>query len=121
MTAAGQPVTLTARVSPGVTGGTVTFYDGDTLIGSANVGSGGVATITSWTPAVGERTVRAVYSGQGVYLASQGSAAVVITPAAVIPDPGPDPSDPASGSLGSVTDSLGGGATGAGSLSSLGS
>lgn len=121
VTAAGQPVALTARVSPGVTGGTVTFYDGDTLIGSAPVGSGGVATVTTWTPAAGERTVRAVYSGQGVYLASQGSAAVVITPAAVIPDPDPDPSDPASGSLGSLTGSLGGGAGGAGSLSSLGS
>lgn len=121
VTAANEPVTLTARVNPGEAGGTVTFYDGGAVIGTAPVGSDGVATVTTWKPAAGERTVVAVYSGRDIYLASQGSTTVVITPAAVVPDPDPDPSDPASGSLGSVTDSLGGGAAGAGSLSSLGS
>lgn len=108
VTAASQPITLTARVSPSDAGGLVTFYDGAAAIGTAPVDTKGVATIT-WTPsAAGERTVSAVYSGAGVHLASQGSTPVVITPAVVIPEPEPEPEIPGiggSGSLGSLTGS----------------
>lgn len=119
----GQQITLTATVDAGMVGGTVSFYDGNVLIGTTQVQSDGTATVP-WSPENdGERTVRAVFSGQGVYLSSQGTTQAIITPKVVDPepDPGPDPTDPATGSLGSLTDSLGGGAGGAGSLSSLGS
>lgn len=109
----GKPVTLTATVSTGMAGGTVRFYDGQTLLGQTAVGPGGVATY-EWTPqAAGDRTIRAQFSGDGVNPASQGTAQAVITPA-VIPEVPEDPENPGngSGSAGSLTGSLGGGATG---------
>ncbi|MFC4755404.1 Ig-like domain-containing protein [Dietzia aurantiaca] len=118
----GQQITLKATVEVDMAGGTVNFYDGNDLIGTAPVQSDGTATLT-WDPTTdGERTVRAVFSGHGVYLSSQDTKQAIITPKVVDPepDPDPDPTDPATGSLGSLTDSLGGGAGGAGSLSSLG-
>ena len=61
-----------------------------------------------WTPsAAGERTVRAVFSGEGVYTASQATTQAVITPRVVDPLPD-DPGTGGLGSLGSVTGSLGG-------------
>lgn len=118
----GEQVTLSATVDAGVAGGTVTFYDGLTVIGTANVNENGQATV-NWTPSTdGDRTVRAVYSGEGVYLSSQATAQVFIAPAIVEPEPDPDPvdpTDPDTGSLGSLT---GSGDTGnaSGSLGSLG-
>lgn len=101
------PIALKATVSTGIAGGTVTFHDGQTVIGTAPVGAGGVATLV-WTPsAAGERTVRAVFSGEGVYTASQATTQAVITPRVVDPLPD-DPGTGGLGSLGSVTGSLGG-------------
>ncbi|PTM86387.1 Ig-like domain-containing protein [Dietzia psychralcaliphila] len=122
-TPVGQQITLRAVVNAGMAGGIVSFYDGNNLIGTAPVQSDGTATLP-WNPTTdGERTVRAVFSGHGVYLSSQGTRQAIITPQVVNPEPDPDPepTDPATGSLGSLTDSLGGGAGGAGALSSLGS
>lgn len=124
MTQVGETVTLRATVSPEGAGGQVVFYDGSEKLGAADVNSEGVATF-EWTPsAAGERTVRAAFSGTDTVLASQRTTSVIITSATDVPDPDleePGPTDPDTGSLGSLTDSLGGGADGAGSLSALGS
>lgn len=119
---AGEPITLTATVSTNAPGGTVTFYDGSTVIGTAPVGAGGVATF-EWTPTTdGVRTVRAEFSGEGVNLASAGTAQAIITPAVEDPEDPTDPGTPGgnSGSAGSLTGSLGG-ENASGSLGSLGS
>jgi sugar lactone lactonase YvrE len=60
----GNPVTLTATltVAAGSPTGTVTFMDGTTELGTGNV-SGGTATYTTSSLAVGTHTITAVYSG----------------------------------------------------------
>ncbi len=82
---AGQPVTLTGTVSPTPTGsptGTVSFYNGETLLGSATVNSSGIATfITSGLPA-GVLSLTAVYSGNAGFAGST-SPAVNLTVKAV--------------------------------------
>ena len=110
ITELGGTVVLTATVDP-VAGGTVSFYDGATLIETVDVDANGVATY-SWTPETeGERTVRAAYSGAGTVLPSAGTTTVVISSSSDTPEPG-DPLEPGtpsdnSGSLGSLTGSLG--------------
>ena len=116
----GATVSLVARVAPADAGGTVTFKDGDLVIGTAAVNSEGVAQI-QWTPsAAGQRTVTAEYSGSGLVQGSGDQISVLVNAAEV---PGPDPSDPASGSLGSLTGSgdTGNASGSLGSLSNLGS
>ncbi|MFF0815985.1 Ig-like domain-containing protein [Rhodococcus sp. NPDC003318] len=57
--------TLSAQVTPGDAGGTVTFRDGDTVIGTAAVDATGAARL-AWTPETeGQRVIRAEYSGAG--------------------------------------------------------
>jgi hypothetical protein len=77
----GQSVTLTGTVSPAPTGsptGTISFYDGETLLGSGQVNSSGIATlITSSLPAA-SNTITAVYSGNAGFAGST-SAAVTET------------------------------------------
>jgi hypothetical protein len=73
----GSEVTLTATVSPAPTGsplGTVSFYDGETLLGSGNVNSSGVATFDITSLAVGVHSLTAVYSGNTGFAASTSSA-----------------------------------------------
>jgi hypothetical protein len=60
---AGQRVTLVANVNGGT--GTVTFYDGDTAIGSAPIQSGG-AVLTTSTLSIGSHTLTAAYLGSGI-------------------------------------------------------
>ena len=78
----GQPVTLTANVSeipPGgttPTGGSVTFYDGSTTLGSASLNNG-VAALTTSLPMTGGQMISAAYSGDGQNFA--GSNVGVIT------------------------------------------
>ncbi|WP_458686499.1 Ig-like domain-containing protein [Nocardia tengchongensis] len=61
----GKVAALTATVTPANVGGTVTFKDGDTTIGSAPVGGDGTATV-QWTPAAaGAHTIAAQYAGAG--------------------------------------------------------
>ena len=57
----GQTVTLTATISPVPAGGTVTFKDGATLLGSAAV-SGGTATLHTSALAVGVHSITASFS-----------------------------------------------------------
>jgi Bacterial Ig-like domain (group 3)/FG-GAP-like repeat/FG-GAP repeat len=62
----GQSVTFTATVTSGFTGtptGTVSFYDGTTKIGTSNLNSSGVATLTTSTLAVATHSITANYSG----------------------------------------------------------
>jgi hypothetical protein len=63
------PVTLTATVSPSSVTGTVSFYNGGTLVGSAPV-NGSAVTLTTSFAAGGTATVRAVYSGDYNYLSN---------------------------------------------------
>ena len=70
----GQPLTLTATVSAVapvslMPTGTVSFYDGTTLLGTAPV-VGGVAALAVFAPYLGSRSLSAVYSGDGRMLRS---------------------------------------------------
>jgi len=84
---AGQSVTLTATVSPAPTGspaGTVSFYDGSTLLGNGTVNSSGVATFSTTSLPVGANNLTAVYSGNAGFAASTSSVfAFTVTPEGV--------------------------------------
>jgi uncharacterized protein (DUF2141 family) len=63
----GQTVTLTATVTPSMSGrpaptGSVSFYDGTTLLGSVN---GGSVTLATSALATGSHSITAVYDGDG--------------------------------------------------------
>ena len=58
----GQPVVLTATVTPGNATGNVTFYDGTTVLGTRLVSNGGAALTTGQLP-FGVRQLKAYYSG----------------------------------------------------------
>jgi hypothetical protein len=78
---AGQTLTLTATVQGGVSttpGGTVSFMNGSTLLGSANLNSSGVATLTTASLTAGPYSLTAQYAGNSNFLAST-SAAVSLT------------------------------------------
>jgi len=64
----GTPITLSAGTFPAVTG-TVTFYDGVLVLGTAPV-AGGVATITTRLNSAGTRSFRAYYTGAPTYLSA---------------------------------------------------
>ncbi|MGA1983342.1 MAG: Ig-like domain repeat protein [Acidobacteriaceae bacterium] len=69
--------TLTATVASTTTGtptGTVSFYNGTTLLGTSSLNSGGVATFTSAILAVGSYGVTGVYSGDSNYSTSTSAA-----------------------------------------------
>ena len=73
---AGQPATFTATVSPTPTGtptGTVSFYDGTTLLGTGTVNSSGVATLTTSNLSLGAHVISATYSGNTSFAASTSS------------------------------------------------
>jgi len=72
----GQQVTLTATVSPTPTGsptGTVSFYNGSTLLGTATVNASGVATMTTSSLPVGNNSISATYSGNTSFATSTSS------------------------------------------------
>jgi sugar lactone lactonase YvrE len=93
---AGQVVTLTAAVTPAPTGraptlrpavapgpifspfGTVSFFNGITLLGTVNVDSSGFATFTSGSLPTGALSVTAVYSGNAGSVGSTSAAQTVI-------------------------------------------
>jgi manganese oxidase len=58
----GQSVTLTAAVSPATATGTVTFYDGVTVLGTSTLNSG-KATLTVSTLSAGTHSLAATYNG----------------------------------------------------------
>jgi hypothetical protein len=72
----GQSVTFTATVTSGFKGtptGTVTLFDGTTSLGASSLNSGGVATWTPASLAVGTHSITAKYSGDGNFLISTSS------------------------------------------------
>jgi hypothetical protein len=66
----GQDVTFMATVSPIPNGGTVTFKEGASTLGTDLVDTAGQATLTINYLALGNRTITAEYSGTGTYDAS---------------------------------------------------
>ena len=73
----GTSITLTATITPvpagsDVPGGSMTFMDGATVIGSASV-SAGVATLTTSALTAGSHAITAVYSGDSNFNASTSS------------------------------------------------
>jgi hypothetical protein len=71
----GQAVTFTATVAivapgAGAPTGTVTFQDGNVVLGSAAVGRDGTATLTTSFAAAGGHVITAVYSGDGNFVGS---------------------------------------------------
>jgi hypothetical protein len=75
-TVAGANVALTATVSGGSTTptGTVTFYDGTTVIGTAAVNGSGIALLDTTALPVGVNSITAVYSGNSTYSPSTSNA-----------------------------------------------
>ena len=71
--AAGQQVTLTATVTPTPTGsslGTVSFFNGATLLGTSGLNVSGAATLTFTFTTVGTEKLTAVYSGVPAFATS---------------------------------------------------
>lgn len=79
----GQPVTLTATVSPvapatGTPSGSVTFFDGSTLLGTVGLSATGVASLTISTLAIGHHTFTAVYGGNSNFASSASTTLVQV-------------------------------------------
>ncbi len=81
----GSPVTLTFTV-PSVNGvaptGTVSFYNGTTLLGTATVNAQGVATLTTSQLPFGTDTVTATYPGDNNYAPANPSTTIAVSPVA---------------------------------------
>jgi protocatechuate 3,4-dioxygenase beta subunit len=75
-TTVGSSITLTARVSPSAAGGSITFYNGSTALGTITLSSG-VATLTVSFTSVQTASITAVYSGDSSYAASTSSALTI--------------------------------------------
>ena len=77
----GATLTLTGTVASATSGtptGTVSFYDGSTLLNSATM-TAGVATYSTTTLSSGSHTITAVYSGDTNFTASSTSSSITIT------------------------------------------
>jgi TatA/E family protein of Tat protein translocase len=83
----GQPTTLTATISPTPTGaslGTVTFFNGATLLGTGNVNASGVAMLVANGLPPGALSLTAAYSGNTNLAGAAGALSLnVSSPAAV--------------------------------------
>ncbi len=81
----GASVTLTATVASATTGtptGTVSFYDGATLLGPGTLAagtSGDVATFSTTTLATGSHTITAVYNGDSNFSGSSTTGSIAVT------------------------------------------
>ncbi|MFC7450695.1 Ig-like domain-containing protein [Rhodococcus daqingensis] len=101
-TTVGKATTVTAKVNPANAGGTVTFKDGGTVIGTGQVGPDGTAS-TAWTPATaGQRTITAEYSGKDTVNSSSDQESVIVAPSG-----GTGGTDGGDGSLGSLLGGFG--------------
>ena len=70
----GQSVTFTATVTiptGGTAGGTVSFFNGPTLLGSATLNAKGVATLTTTFSTAGTDKITASYNGTTTYAPSK--------------------------------------------------
>lgn len=65
----GEPVNLTATITPSAATGKVTFYDGTTILGVATI-TGGTASLTTVMLPSGARSLRAYYAGDSGHSAS---------------------------------------------------
>jgi hypothetical protein len=65
----GQPVALTAQVSPANATGIVTFYDGTTILGTSNIVSGR-SSVNAAFQSAGTHSLTAVYSGDDANLSA---------------------------------------------------
>jgi RHS repeat-associated protein len=79
----GQPVTLTAAVSPSASNpstpaGTVTFLDGLTEIGTDTLDASGLASFTTAALAPGDHLITADYAGDANYAGSAGSVPLTV-------------------------------------------
>src|SRR5947209_4489739 len=70
----GVKVTFTAKVVPADATGNVTFTDGSTTLGSAALGSGGTASLSTSTLAPGSHSITASYAGNATRSASTSAA-----------------------------------------------
>ena len=68
----GQPVTFTAAVTPAAATGTVQFASASSIFGAGTI-TNGTASITMPSLAPGIMPIQALYSGDGIYLASTSS------------------------------------------------
>jgi RND family efflux transporter MFP subunit len=71
----GQSLSFTATVTAvapaaDTPSGTVNFFDGNTLLGTATLGAGGKATLTSVFSTLGGHTIQALYNGDGNFAGS---------------------------------------------------
>ena len=75
----GPGIMLTATVTPvaGSAGGTVTFYDGDRLLGSTALDAAGQGNVTSAGLTIGANALRAAYSGDNNFGGSISATVVV--------------------------------------------
>ena len=80
---AGSSIAFTAAVtspSAGAPGsGSVSFYDGPTLLGMAPVNASGQATYSTNALSAGSQTITATYSGGANYVSGSGAATVAVT------------------------------------------
>lgn len=84
-TMTGTSITLTATVSPTAATGAVTFYNGNTSLGTANLSSGVAALSTSFSTA-GTHSMTATYTGSSAYSSSTSSAiSITVTSGASAP------------------------------------
>jgi DNA-binding beta-propeller fold protein YncE len=77
---AGQSATFTLTISPAPTGtllGSVSFYNGSTLLGTGTVNSSGVATFATTTLPLGTDSITASYSGNSTFASSTSTAITV--------------------------------------------
>ncbi len=90
----GHPLTLVAFVTggPATPGGTITFLDGSTPLGTAPIGASGTATLDTTALPVGTDAITAVYSGDANFLPASSSTANVsvgkaVTQVVIAPHP----------------------------------
>jgi hypothetical protein len=86
---AGQSVTFTATVAPqsggSVATGTVTFLDGSTSLGTAQLNASGVATLSTTALVAGSNSITASYGGDAKNSSSTSAAVTVSVSAALAP------------------------------------
>jgi hypothetical protein len=92
----GQPVQLTASVSPATATGTVQFFDGTTALGTASLSSG-TAAFTASTLSAGSHSLTATYSGDsGNATSTSGAVSVTVSQvsSSISLSTSPNPSSP---------------------------
>jgi Bacterial Ig-like domain (group 3) len=100
----GATVTFTATVAPVVATGTVSFFDGATLLGTGSL-SAGMATFAASTLGAGSHSITAVYGGDANYLGSTSpvlTQVVIQVPATITATGGTPQSTPVSTPFGAV-------------------